>query len=205
MLGSQYGVKPFTGNKLWLYWHSRSQTPSSSKTVSACSACCDPISTDMEQGNTRQRPRPGDNVGTVTQPVRFYAADYDTFVEWVKTTLNLGTARFTIDVWLGTSLANKVCQFTKPGTNLVASWPNPDLVDVRMTLRIAMPTHMKRCSRPCLLSAQRADLLHARALAVVIRPAGASCRQRRRRYGLWARGRSAAQRRRDSDLYSVSF
>ncbi|WP_038381380.1 hypothetical protein, partial [Bradyrhizobium elkanii] len=40
----------------------------------------DPITTDMEQGNTRQRPRPGDNVGTVTQTVRFYADDYDTFV-----------------------------------------------------------------------------------------------------------------------------
>ncbi|WP_029084768.1 hypothetical protein [Bradyrhizobium sp. th.b2] len=96
----------------------------------------DPIATDMEQGNMRQRARPGDNVGTVTQTVRFYAADYDTFAEWVKTTLNLGTARFTIDVWLGTSLANKVCQFVKPGTTLVASWPNPGQVDVRMTLRV---------------------------------------------------------------------
>ncbi|MEY9436556.1 hypothetical protein [Bradyrhizobium elkanii] len=96
----------------------------------------DPIATDMEQGNTRQRPRPGDNVGTVTQTVRFYADDYDTFVDWVKTTLNLGTARFTIDVWLGTSLANKVCQFIKPGSTLIASWPNPGQVDVRMTLRV---------------------------------------------------------------------
>ncbi|WP_141342461.1 hypothetical protein [Bradyrhizobium sp. USDA 3458] len=91
---------------------------------------------DKEQGNTRQHPQPGDNVGTVTQTVRFYAADYDTIVEWIKMTLNLGTARFTIDVWLGTSLVNKVYQFIKPGTNLAASWPNRDQIDVRMTLRV---------------------------------------------------------------------
>src|SRR5215475_4180448 len=78
----------------------------------------DPISTDMEGGNTRERPRPGDNVATITQTVRMYPADYDTFVAWVKTTLNNGTARFTMDVWLGTALANKVCQFVKPGSNL---------------------------------------------------------------------------------------
>jgi hypothetical protein len=64
----------------------------------------DPISTDMEGGNTRERPRPGDNVGTITQTVRMSPADYDpTFVNWVKTTLNNGTARFTMDVWLGTA------------------------------------------------------------------------------------------------------
>lgn len=96
----------------------------------------DPLATEMEGGNIRQRPRPGDNVGTVKQTVRFDAADYEAFVEWVKTTLNLGTARFTIDVWLGTGLANKVCQFVKPGTNLVASWPGPGLVDVTMTLQV---------------------------------------------------------------------
>src|ERR1700704_822465 len=96
----------------------------------------DPISTDMEGGNTRERPRPGDNVGTITQTVRIYPADYDTFVAWVKTTLNNGTARFTMDVWLGTSLVNKVCQFIKPGTNLIYAWTGPDAIDVTMTLRV---------------------------------------------------------------------
>jgi hypothetical protein len=33
-----------------------------------------PISTDMEGANTRQRPRPGDNVGTVTQTIRMSMA-----------------------------------------------------------------------------------------------------------------------------------
>jgi hypothetical protein len=96
----------------------------------------DPISTDMEGGNTRQRPRPGDNVATITQTVRMDSAGYDAFAAWVQTTLNNGTARFTMDVWLGTGMANKVCQFSKPGSNLVYSWAGPDVVDVTMTLRV---------------------------------------------------------------------
>jgi hypothetical protein len=96
----------------------------------------DPIATDMEGGNTRERPRPGDDVGTITQTVRMSAADYDTFAAWVKTTLNNGTARFTMDVWLGTSLVNKVCQFMKPGTGITYSFAGPDVIDVGMTLRV---------------------------------------------------------------------
>jgi hypothetical protein len=96
----------------------------------------DSISTDMEGGNTRERPRPGDNVATIRQTVRIYPADYDTLVAWVKTTLNNGTARFTMDVWLGTALANKVCQFIKPGSNLIYAWAGPDAIDIAMTLRV---------------------------------------------------------------------
>ena len=95
----------------------------------------DPISTDMEGGNTRERPRPGDNVATITQTVRMYPGDYDRFAAWVKTTLNNGTARSTMNVWLGTALASKVCQFIKPGSNLIYAW----LVLMRsitMTLRV---------------------------------------------------------------------
>jgi hypothetical protein len=96
----------------------------------------DPIATDMEGGNTRQRPRPGDNVATIRQTVRIYPADYDALVAWVKTTLNNGTARFTMDVWLGTALANKVCQFIKPGSNLLYAWAGPDAIDITMSLRV---------------------------------------------------------------------
>jgi hypothetical protein len=97
----------------------------------------DPISTDMEGGNTRERPRPGDNIATITQTVRMYPADYNAFVDWMKNTLNNGTARFTMDVWLGTApLVNKVCQFIKPGTGLRYAYAGPDAVDVTMTLRV---------------------------------------------------------------------
>jgi hypothetical protein len=96
----------------------------------------DPISTDMEGGNTRERPRPGDNVATITQTVRMSPADYDVFVAWVKTTLNNGTARFTMDVWLGAALANKVCQFIQPGTKLTYAWAGPEAIDVGMMLRV---------------------------------------------------------------------
>ncbi|WP_316184729.1 MULTISPECIES: hypothetical protein [unclassified Bradyrhizobium] len=96
----------------------------------------DPLATPMEGGNIRQRPRPGDNVGTVTQTIWMTMAEHDTFVAWVKTTLNNGTARFTMNVWLGSSFVNKVCQFVKPGTQLIYTYLTTDVVAVTMTLRV---------------------------------------------------------------------
>jgi hypothetical protein len=96
----------------------------------------DPIITDMEGGNTRERPRPGDNAGTITQTIWMTMADHDTFVAWVKNTLNNGTARFTTNVWLGSSFVNKVCQFLKPGTTLTYAYVSTDIVAVTMTLRV---------------------------------------------------------------------
>jgi hypothetical protein len=61
----------------------------------------DPIATEMEGGNIRQRPRPGDNVGTITQTVWISAAEHDTFVAWVKGTPGNGAGRFTAQVWWG--------------------------------------------------------------------------------------------------------
>jgi hypothetical protein len=54
----------------------------------------------------------------------------------VKTTLNNGTARFTTNVWRGSSFVKKVCQFIKPGTGLRYAYAGPDAVDVTMTLRV---------------------------------------------------------------------
>ena len=96
----------------------------------------DPLATEMEGGNLRQRSRPGDNVGTIQQTIQMPLAEYETFVDWVKTTLNNGTARFTLDVWLGTGFTNKVCQFVKPGSSLTAQFLPTDVVAVSMTLRI---------------------------------------------------------------------
>ena len=96
----------------------------------------DPISTDMEGGNTRQRPRPGDNVGTITQTIWMSRTEHDIFVNWVKTTLNHGTARFTTNVWLGSSYVSKVCQFIQPGTKLTYAYVSVYNVAVTMTLRV---------------------------------------------------------------------
>jgi hypothetical protein len=96
----------------------------------------DSISTDMEGGNTRERPRPGDNVGTIMQTIWMSMAEHDTFVDWVKTTLNNGTARFTTNVWLGSSYVNKVCQFVQPGTKLSYAYLSVDRVAATMTLRV---------------------------------------------------------------------
>jgi hypothetical protein len=96
----------------------------------------DPLATAMEGGNVRQRPRPGDNVGTLTQTIWISAAEHDTFVAWVKATLGNGTGRFTANVWLGTAYLNKVCQFVKPGSALKYAWLSTDKVAVTMTLRV---------------------------------------------------------------------
>lgn len=96
----------------------------------------DPITTEMEGGNVRLRPRPGDNVGELTQTIWMTNDDCNTFKDWVKNTLNLGTARFTTQVWLGTKYETKVCQFVKPGTTLTYGWLSANEVAVTMTLRV---------------------------------------------------------------------
>jgi hypothetical protein len=63
-------------------------------------------------------------------------AEHDTFVNWVKTTLNNSTARFTTNIWLGSSYLNKVCQFVSPGTKLTYAYISVDKVAVSMTLRV---------------------------------------------------------------------
>lgn len=96
----------------------------------------DPIETDMEGGNSRSRPRPGDNVGMIGQTIWMSNVDYDTFTAWVKTTLNNGTARFTMNVWLGNAYVNKVCKFLKPGTGIKSSWLSVNEVAVSMSLMV---------------------------------------------------------------------
>ncbi len=74
-----------------------------------------PIYTDMEGGNTRQRSRPGDNVGSLGQTFMMSPAQVEIFKEWVKTTLNNGTSRFTAPIWNGTAYVTKTCQFPPDG------------------------------------------------------------------------------------------
>jgi len=54
----------------------------------------------------------------------------------VKATLNNGTARFTANVWLGSSYANKVCEFIKPGSTLTYGYISVETVAATMTLRV---------------------------------------------------------------------
>lgn len=96
----------------------------------------EPISTDMEGGNTRERSRPGDNVGSLTQTIRISMADHDTLVAWIKNTIGNGTGRFTMNVWLGSAFVSKVCQFVKGGAGVKYSYVAVSSVDVTMNLRV---------------------------------------------------------------------
>jgi hypothetical protein len=95
----------------------------------------DPLATDMEGGNSRQRPRPGDNVGTIGQTIMMTPADAETFKAWVKTTLNNGTARFTANVWTGAAYESKTCQFIKDGKPTYGAYSS-SRVSVAMKLMV---------------------------------------------------------------------
>jgi hypothetical protein len=45
-------------------------------------------------------------------------------------------ARFTTNVWLGSSYVNKVRQFIQPGTKLTYAYVSTDKVTVTMILRV---------------------------------------------------------------------
>ena len=64
----------------------------------------DPISTDMEGGKTRERPRPGDNVGTITQTIWMSMAEH----EGAKGLLPPSLALLSISVSIGPQVARKV-------------------------------------------------------------------------------------------------
>lgn len=93
----------------------------------------------MEGGNVRQRRRPGDNVAVVTQTIVVTSAEFATLESFVKTTLNGGSARFTMLVYfLGTGYVSKTVQFMSSGQTFPYS-PRPvgrDRVAVSMTLRV---------------------------------------------------------------------
>lgn len=80
--------------------------------ISGIKRILDPLATEMEGGNTRLRSRPGDNVGTISQTIVMKAAQFETFVAWVKNDLGNGTSRFTAPVRLGAAFEAKVCQFS---------------------------------------------------------------------------------------------
>src|SRR4051812_44971653 len=96
----------------------------------------DPLATAMEGGNLRQRARPGDNVGQLTQTIWMTNAQCDTFIGWVKDVIGNGTGRFTAQVWLGTAYVSKTCQFVKPGSSIKYAWLSATEVAVTMTLRV---------------------------------------------------------------------
>lgn len=66
----------------------------------------DPDQTDMERGNKRLRARPGDDIVRTKFNIMFSAADYATFKNFVLSTLNNGTSRFTMRVWDGTQMVD---------------------------------------------------------------------------------------------------
>lgn len=93
----------------------------------------DPIKTDMEGGNQRQRARPGDNVGMVSYTVRMTKAQFATFDDWRKNTIGGGSGRFSVPVWMGAAFVTKVCQFSSVPKDKAVGTAR---VDVAIALRV---------------------------------------------------------------------
>jgi hypothetical protein len=94
----------------------------------------DPLASDMEGANKRLRARAGDkSVRIVTQTLRFTADQLTTFEAFVADDLAGGTARFTMQVWLGSDYQSKTVQFDG---KLPAIGGRSVRVPVAMTLRV---------------------------------------------------------------------
>jgi hypothetical protein len=94
----------------------------------------EPVRTEMEQGNVRQRRRPGDNVAIVQQSVPMTKGEYDSLVTWGNDTIGKWTGRFSMQIWLGSSYVSKVCQFSDGAPKPVEM--SPTHVSVQMQLRV---------------------------------------------------------------------
>ena len=92
-----------------------------------------PIASSMNQNNVRLRSTPGSNVALVQQIIRMTAAAYATLDAFIRVTLNNGTSRFTMPVWLGSSYVTTTVQF-EPGSPSVAQQDR--FVAVSMKLRV---------------------------------------------------------------------
>jgi hypothetical protein len=84
----------------------------------------EPEQTDMDGGNIRVRSRPGRDRQRISFDILYSKADYATFKTFVKTTLNKGTSRFTMSVWMGDGMESHTVQF--------ASQPKPTTVEPKM-------------------------------------------------------------------------
>jgi hypothetical protein len=92
-----------------------------------------PLATDMENGNTRQRRRPGSNVATINQTLKMTRPQFADFKTFIRDTLKNGVSRFTMTVWLGDTCADKECQFSAQPTVVAAG---TKLFFVSMQLRV---------------------------------------------------------------------
>src|SRR5262245_34210184 len=80
----------------------------------------DPRVTDMEGGNKRMLTRPGDDVQRISFIILMTKAQFATFEDWVLDDLGRGTSRFSMQVWNGSAMVNRVVQFAakpSPTTN----------------------------------------------------------------------------------------
>lgn len=64
------------------------------------------------------------------------AAEKATFVDFVKNTLNNGTARFTMNVWLDNAYAVKTCQFVDGAAGIKYDFVAIGVDAVTMALRV---------------------------------------------------------------------
>jgi hypothetical protein len=73
-----------------------------------------PYSTEMEDGNFRQRRRSTLRVATLRFSVRMPNEAFDVFDAWVEGDLVEGTLPFLMPVWKGGQYVTRTCRFREP-------------------------------------------------------------------------------------------
>jgi hypothetical protein len=70
-----------------------------------------PVATEMEGGNQRLRQMPGNNVATISYPLKpLTDTEYNLFDAFMRTTLTNGASKFTMPLLIGTSTVTKTVQ-----------------------------------------------------------------------------------------------
>ena len=83
-----------------------------------------PLKSEMAGGNTRQRPQYTVQRATVAFAIKMTSAEHVAFRDFVLTTLNKGTARFTMPVFGPAGCVTKTCLMVEPykATPIAGGW-----------------------------------------------------------------------------------
>jgi hypothetical protein len=73
----------------------------------------EPISSEMEGGNVRQRTRAGDETAEMSFTILMTPADLAEWQEFALVDLGRGASRFTMRVWNGSAMVSKTVQLIK--------------------------------------------------------------------------------------------
>ncbi|MCK7615176.1 hypothetical protein [Roseibium sediminicola] len=92
--------------------------------------------TDMEAGNSRDRPRGTVQYRIVEQSIRMTQTEYAAFEAYVRDDLVKGSLRFTMNVWNGYAMASHTVKLAGPDKFTVSPKGRALLVSMRLEVEL---------------------------------------------------------------------